>query len=189
MRTTSTGNCQIGEPRRRSLPRAATAGGLMALVLVGLFGSGRISGAIAQEGTPAAEMVVEGATFEPLAFGVAPALPPAPASFALVRVTIAPGGHISVPADDPELVLIYVESGTLTASATDPVRVLRGALLATPEAQPFEGVAAGTEYTMGPGDSSIGGPNSGGESRNEGTDEVVLLIAGLQPEGAATPAP
>jgi hypothetical protein len=187
VRTTSAENCRIEEPRRRLTRRALFTGGLMTLVLAGLFGAGRISGAIAQEGTPPAGLGVEGAVFEPLAFGSVPVLPPAPASFQLVRVRMQPGGHISVPADDPGLVLIWVESGTLTTTNTTPVSVLRGALLATPEAQPFEDIPAGAEVTLGPGDSFIGPPHSGGESRNDGPDEVVFLIAGLSPEAAATP--
>jgi hypothetical protein len=185
VRTTSTESPRIGEPRQRFISRIAITGWLT-LVLVGLFGAGFISGTIAQEGTPEGSGV-EGAVFEPLAFGSVSTLPAAPASFQLVRVRIPPGGNISIPADDPGLVLIYVESGTMTSTATTSTSVLRAALLATPEAQPFEEVAAGAEFTVGPGDSFVGLPNSGGEFRNDGAEEVVLLIAGLLAEAAGTP--
>ena len=187
METTSTNEDRIGTPPRRSIRQGAVAGGLIALVLAGLIAGGRIGETVAQEGTPPAGLGVEGAVFEPLAFGDAPMLPPAPASFQLVRVRIAPGGYISVPADDPGLVLIWVESGTLTGTNTTPVRVLRAARLATPEAQPFEDVAAGAAFALDPGDSFVGLPHSGGEYRNDGADELVLWISGLSPEAAATP--
>lgn len=188
MRTTPLDNRRTGEPRRRFNRRAAITGALMTLVLVGLIGSGRGSQTLAQEGTPEAGMAIEGATFEPLAAGSAPVLPPAPASFQLVRVRIEPGGHISVPTTDPGIVLIWVESGTMTATSTDAVSVMRAALLATPETQPFEDIAAGAEFTVGPGDSFVGHPDAGGDFRNDGADEVILLIAGLQPEATAPPA-
>lgn len=188
MKTTSTTEYRIGTPPRRSLRRAAFASGLIALLLLGLFGGARFDGTVAQEGTPPAGLGVAGAVFEPLAFGSVAVLPAAPASFQLVRVRIAPGGFISVPADDPGLVLIWVESGTLTGANTTPISVLRAALLATPEGRPFEDVAAGAEFTLGPGDSFVGPPLSGGEYRNDGAEELVLWISGLSPEADATPA-
>jgi hypothetical protein len=187
VRTTSTTKDRIGPSLWRFVRQSAVVGGLLALVLAGFVAGGRIGGTVAQEGTPPAGLGVEGAIFEPLAFGEVSELPQAPASFQLVRVRIAPGGHISVPAEDPGLVLIWVESGALTGTNTTPVRVLRAARLATPEAQTFEDVAAGAAFSVGPGDSFVGPPHSGGEYRNDGTDELVLWISGLSPEGAATP--
>jgi hypothetical protein len=188
VKTTSTTEDRIGTPPRRFVRHGAVAGMLIALLLAGFVAGGRIGGTVAQEGTPPAGLGVEGAVFEPLAFGDVAELPQAPASFQLVRVRIAPGGHISVPAEDPGLVLIWVESGTLTGTNTTPVRVLRAARLATPESQPFEDVAAGAEFSLEPGDSFVGLPHSGGEYRNDGNDELVLWISGISPEAAATPA-
>ncbi len=174
-------------PRRRFIRRAMLTGGLITLVLIGLFGNSRVIRTIAQEGTPESGMAVEGASFEPLAFGSVSVLPPAPAAFQLVRLRIAPGGHISVPPGDPGLVLIYMESGTMTSSSTASTSVMRAAMLATPAVPPFESIAAGAEFTVGPGDSFVGLPGDGGEFRNDGTEEAVALIAGLQPEAAGTP--
>lgn len=187
MSTVTVDNPETTAPRSRFSRRRATVGGLVALILAGRFGGGRLPKTAAQAGTPEGGMTMEGVTLEPLAFGTAPVLPPAPALFQIARMRIAPGGHVSVPAEDPGLVLIYVEAGTLGGTATTSTRILRAARLATPEAEPFEEVAAGTEYTVGPGESFIGEPAAGGEFRNDGSDEVVLLIAGLQPEAAATP--
>lgn len=155
--------------------------------VVALFGGGRIARTIAQDDPSEGGFEVEGATFEFLAAGVAPALPPAPALVHLARVRIAPGGHITVPADDPGVALIWVESGVANGYTTDSVSIMRAALVATPEASPFEEVAANTEFTAGPGDSFVGKDHSGGEFRNDGTDEVVLWIAGVEPETSATP--
>jgi len=129
------------------------------------------------------ESVFEGATPELLAAGAIPSYPPAPAEIALQRVRIAPGGNIVTPADDPRLILVYVESGTLTVRNTVPTLVTRAA-------QEQEEIPAETEYTMNAGDSYVSPPVSGGELRNEGTEEVILLAALVvsTPDGAATPA-
>jgi hypothetical protein len=39
-----------------------------------------------------------------------------------------------------------------------------------------------------PGDSFVGLPEAGGEFRNDGDDDVVLLMAGIGPDQVATPA-
>jgi hypothetical protein len=163
-------------------------GGVVSLVLAGGLGRGRVTRVSAQEATPEGGMTMEGVTLEPLAFGIAPVLPPAPALFQLARMRFAPGGRVTVPANDPGLVLILVEAGTMSGTATTPTRILRVAAVATPEADPFEEIAAGNEYTAGPGDSFIGEPSAGGDFRNDGPDELVLLIAGLQPDTGAAPA-
>jgi hypothetical protein len=52
-----------------------------------------------------------------------------------------------------------------------------------------EDVPAGTEFTMGPGEASVWPPHIAGETRNEGQEPVVALIAYMVPEGGpATPA-
>jgi hypothetical protein len=131
----------------------------------------------------------EGATADLLAIGAIPAVPSQPAAIAMQRVRIAPGGRIVTPADDPRVVLLYVESGTLTVSNTAISTVTRGALVATPGAQTQETIPAGTEFTMSAGDSSLSPAGSGGEWRNDGTEEVIVLAALIVPipTGAATP--
>jgi hypothetical protein len=131
----------------------------------------------------------EGATAELLGFGVIPALPSQPAALALQRVQIAPGGSIVTPADDPRVVLLYVERGTLTVRNTVATTVTRGTALATPGAQAQEAIPAGTEFTMTAGDSSLSPAGSGGELRNDGTEDVVLLAGVILPipTGVATP--
>src|SRR4051794_5675927 len=71
--------------------------------------------------------------------------------------------RIVVPADDPKVVLFYVESGTLTVRSTVPAVVTRGADLATPGAQAQEAIPAETEFTMRAGDATLSPAGSGGE--------------------------
>jgi len=132
---------------------------------------------------------VEGATAELLAVGQLPSSLPQPAGIGLQRVRIDPGGRIVVPADDPKVVLFYVESGTLTVRSTVPTVVTRGAALATPGTQAQEEIPAETEFTMSPGDSSLSPAGSGGELRNDGGEEVILLASLIAPLPAATPTP
>ena len=135
------------------------------------------------------ESVFEGATPELLAASTVLSSLPQPAALALQRVRIAPGGRTVTPGGDPRVVLVYVERGTLTVTNTLAATVMRGAALATPGAQAQEDIPAETEFTMTAGDSFLSPAGSGGELRNEGSEEVILL-AGLivpLPDGAATP--
>jgi hypothetical protein len=130
-----------------------------------------------------------GATGELLAAGVIPAALPPAAAMALQRVRLAPGASIVTPADDPRIILLYVEQGTLTVQNTVATTVTRGSLLATPGAQAEETMPADTAFTMMAGDSSLSPAGSGGELRNDGSEEVVLLAALLVPipDSTATP--
>ena len=135
-----------------------------------------------------------GATGELLAVSAIPDALPQSAALAMQRVRIAPGGRIVTPGDDPRVVLLYVESGSLTVRNTVATTVTRGVALATPGAQ--EAIPAETEFTMTAGDSSLSPAGSGGELRNDGTEEVILLATLLIPipadaatPGAGTPVP
>jgi hypothetical protein len=139
------------------------------------------------EGTPVTDVVAEGLTVETLSVGPVPAYPPEPAEFVLFRARFAPGGWALAPATDPAMGLVYVEAGTVTIRFTAAVVVVRGTALATPGAQAQEQVPAGTEFTLGAGDSFLGPPMAGGEFRNDGTEEAALLFASVVPVMAATP--
>ena len=183
--------------------RAPALVSVLVVLLAGLVASGRLGGgAVAQDATPAAEEFAPpaGVTFEPLGFGTAEELPPAPADFVLARIGFDPGAGFPIEADDPSVGLAYVESGTLTVRVEAPVRVTRAATIAafaTPGAVEEgavpapEEVAAGTEFTLEAGDSAVFPPNAPGEVRNDGTERAVALVALIvPPEGAAaTPAP
>jgi redox-sensitive bicupin YhaK (pirin superfamily) len=159
------------------------------LVLLGVAALGARLDASAQDAFKRGESVFTNATAELLAVGTLPSSLPQPAELALQRVRIAPGGHIVTPGDDPRVTLIYVERGTLTVRNTVPTQLTRGAVMATPGAEAQEAIPAETEFTMSAGDANLSPAGSGGELRNEGTEEVILL-AGLivpVPDGAATP--
>jgi hypothetical protein len=71
--------------------------------------------------------------------------------------------------------LLLVEQDTLTVFNTVETTVTRAALLATPTALSEETIPPGTPFTMTAGDFWLRPPNSGGELRNDGTEDVVLL--------------
>ena len=108
--------------------------------------------------------------------------PPAgPLELGLVRFTSDPGSVFPGAEDDPSVDLILVESGMMTARIEAPVMIIR--------ATGTEEVAAGTEFTLGPGESFVWPPNVFGETRNDGQEPAVTLVAFLVPveEEAATP--
>jgi hypothetical protein len=163
----------------------------VAVVLLGVAALGASRSATARDEIPEAMKAGEltDATAELLAVGMLPSSLPHPAALALQRVRIAPGGTVVVAADDPKVVLFYVERGTLTVHTTVDAVVTRGATRATPGAQAQEAVPAKTEFTMSAGDSSLSPAGSGGELRNDGSQEVILLASLIAPvpESAATP--
>ena len=77
---------------------------------------------------------------------------------------------------DPRVVLIVVERGTLTVNNTEGTVVTRSG-------QIQDAVPAGTEFTMSAGDANLSPVGTGGELRNEGTEEVSLLAGILVPVG------
>ncbi len=189
-------------PPTTSRPRLFPLLALVAVALLGLLVAAQPAArAAAQDATPTGEeeFAPEGVTFEPLGFGTAEELPAAPADLLLARFTIEPGAGFPIEADDPSVVLAYVESGVLTVRVEAPVRVVRAATIAafaTPGAveegavpEPEE-VAAGTEVTLEAGDSVVIPPNVAGEIRNDGDELAVGLVALVAPTegGGATPA-
>jgi redox-sensitive bicupin YhaK (pirin superfamily) len=159
------------------------------VVLIGVAALGASRSATARDEIPEAFKAGElaDATAELLAVGLLPSSLPQPAAIALQRVRIAPRGRIEVPVDDPKLVLFYVERGTLTVRNTVDAVVTRGATLATPGAQTQEAISAETEFIMSAGDATLSSAGSGGELRNDGTEEVILLASLIAPVPAGTP--
>ena len=162
---------------------------VVVIALIGLAVLGERPSVGAQEATPVTEMVFENVTVEPLAAGSLQTVPPLPADISLVRARFAPGGRVLVPANDPGTALFSIEAGTLTVRSTAPVMVTRGAGMATPGAQAQEQVAANAEFTLGSGDSFVGPPMSGGEFRNDGAEEAILLVVSIAPRMGGTPTP
>ena len=167
--------------------RLAVLVSVIALVLLGLVLTDRAHTTTAQDATPPSDEEFAGVSFAPIAFGTTTELPAAPADLILIRVTLEPGAVLPGSVEDPEAVLISVESGTLTLRAEEPVTVFRAATIAafaTPfaiEQVPPEEVAAGTEFTLSQGDSFLYPPNVAGELRNDGTEPVVALVALVAP--------
>jgi hypothetical protein len=157
--------------------------GVVLLLLSGVVAVAAYSAAAQEsEMMKRGESVFTDATPIDLGSGLIPASPPLPAAIGLQRLTIAPGGHVDTPGDDPRLVFFTVEQGTLTVRNTVPAVVTRAS-------QHQETLPANTDFTMGPGDSTVSGPGSGGTLRNEGTGDVTLLAAILWPVRPSTPVP
>ncbi len=162
---------------------------LSIVFLVGslLFGGGHL--VAAQDATPADEAPPEGVTFEFLGGGETETLPSAPASVSLVRVTLAPDTSFPVEADDPTLVLVVIEAGAVTFNMEAPVSVLHPVGNEEPTANDVEAYPAGQDFTMEVGDSALFPANTAGEVRNDGTEDVVLLVAIIQPNGEENATP
>ncbi len=154
---------------------------VISVVLLGVVALASTNSATAEEVALRGESVFTDATSEVLAVGTVPAFPSSPAELALQRVRIAPGGHIDTPGDDQRVTLIYIERGTLTVRNTVDTMVTRGAAMGTPGAEAQDTIAAETEFTMTAGDANLSPASTGGELRNDGTEDVMLLAALIVP--------
>jgi quercetin dioxygenase-like cupin family protein len=98
----------------------------------------------------------------------------------LRRLTIAPGGSIP-PHSHPGALVIFVEAGTSTYTPlAGSIQVTRGVPAGTPA--PAEAVAIGTALTLNTGDMLfVEDPQD--DVRNDGDEDLVLLIAGLTRQG------
>ena len=156
-----------------------------------LGGSGSHVGAQEAPPTPVPPVVTGDIIFRESAdFGIlgAETLPAAPASFTLFRVEFAPGAGVTVFPGDPGPEAHLIESGTLTLRQfTDDILVTRAVRPATPDAGTPEVLPAGAETQLGPGDGFLLLSAVGGEFRNDGTEPVVMAIAGIYPQGAVSP--
>jgi hypothetical protein len=105
-----------------------------------------------------------------------------PAFIAIYRFTNAPGSVYTSSADDPGIALITVESGAPTWRLEKSVTITR--------TTGPEDVAAGTDFTLGPGESFVWPGYVAGELRNDGPEPAVTLVAFLAPAQVemATPA-
>ncbi len=128
----------------------------------------------------------EGVAFEPLAQEGVEELPSTPADIFFARFTLEPGAGFRFDPNDPALALVYVESGVFTFRAVTDVRVTRVVVGGTPVAG--EVAVGGVQVELSPGDSALFPPFVAGEARNAGTEPVILLVAGIEPTGAAAAA-
>lgn len=147
------------------------------------------SGTQAQEagGTPAPPAV----TFEAVTDGGTPALVAAQAGLRLARAHFTPGARYAVPPDDASLLLVAVESGSLTVWSSAPLVINRATARTAAGAGTQEHIAAETEITLGVGDSFVRPPTSAQDLRNDGGEPAIALTASVAPgalESAGTPA-
>ncbi len=162
---------------------------LSAVVLLGTALMGGASFAAAQDATPPAEEG-EGGSFEFIGYGEAEKLPAGPAAVELFRIVMEPAGSFPLDPADPSVGIVTIESGALTVLADTPLTVLHPVEDGEFGPDDFEQFAADEEFTMEEGDSMVYPANVGGEVRNDGEEDVSVLIANIEPleeEGAATP--
>jgi quercetin dioxygenase-like cupin family protein len=173
---------------------------IAAVALLGILALHAQPMAIAQEATPANEMIVRGtADLVTLATGVDWA---SPGDLFVVRIGLDPGGRNRIENSDPSAGILLVESGTLTLQVDRPVTVTRGAglgaAMATAEASGnfgdlMESVNGGEAVTLAAGDAAYISANSAGEFRNDGQERAVALAFIISPAaampGEATPTP
>jgi hypothetical protein len=172
--TTSAG----GDPNRR-----AVLSGIGGLSLAALFAA-RAAPAVAQQSTPGAPLTgLVGLTAKLMGTGQ-PASAPG-LELTLRRLTIAPGGGMAAHRH-PGTLIFFIESGTSGYTVLGgTAQVTRPAVDGTPT--PAEDVPVGTEATLNPGDwvFADGDPNGSPDGDpsdiaiNRGTDDLVILIAGL----------
>ncbi len=158
--------------RRVMFPMSLVGVLLVSMVAVG----GRVPGAVAQNGTP-----------PPGGFEIAPGvtaeiLPTSEDPPSLYRLHFAPDVTYPIGAS-PSLEVVYIESGALTLRVEAPVTV--GQVGVTDAAG--ENVAAGTEFTVEPGNYFVLPPFVGGEVRNDGQETATVSVAGILPDAMATP--
>ena len=152
--------------------------------------------AAAQDATPAAPTGAVGITVQPIGAGQPAAAPGL--ELTLRRLTIAPGGRLPAHTH-PGTVLFVAEAGTSVYRVLGgTAQLTRAAAAGTPA--PAEEIPVGTEVTLNPGDWVFADGDPSDDSRNDGTDDYVALIAGLTRVGEpftifhemapdATPAP
>jgi hypothetical protein len=174
---------------------------LLAVVLLGIVALRVQPVAIAQEGTPAADMATEGSTYEPVSFALGVDVP-SPADLFVVRIGLDPGTGFPIEESDPAAGILLVESGTFTVQVNGPVSVTRGtglgeamesAASAGDLRTAAEAIAAGEAVTLAAGDAAFIPSTLTGEIRNDGQERAVGLAFLMgAPEGMtaeATPAP
>lgn len=156
---------------------------VLAIVLCSLLTGGLVPPTRAEEATPVTEITMEGVTIEAGASAPVPGFPTEPAEISILRVRFTPGGRLLVPADDPGMALHFLDSGTMTIRFSAPVVVVRG------EAQTQEVIPADTTLTLEAGDAFVAPGPSGGEYRNDGSEDAVMWFVPVGPVDAATPTP
>ena len=125
------------------------------------------------DGTPTAATV----TFDPVAGGAVPPLVTSKAGVRLEWARFTPGAHYAVSPDNPSLLLVAIESGTLTVRSSAPLVVNRHEALSTPGAGTQEEVPAGTETLLAAGDSFVRPPLSEQVLWNDSREPAVALTA------------
>jgi hypothetical protein len=160
-----------GEPSRRAVLR-----GIGGMSLAALFAA-RWAPAAAQDATPGARPPTGavGTTVQPMGAGQPSSAPGL--ELTLRRITLAPGGRLPAHSH-PGALVFFVEAGTSGYTVLGgTAQVTRAATGGAPA--PTEAIPVGTEAILNPGDWVFADDDPRDDARNAGTDDLVLLIAGL----------
>jgi hypothetical protein len=118
------------------------------------------------------EPLPEGVSLDYLAFATAYDVPAEANQLVLFRMPLAPGAVFRITPEQDGVALAEVERGVLTTSVDGPVQIAR----ARAEPGVEETIAGGETFTLDRGDSALCGAGLSGDIRNEGSEEVSLLI-------------
>lgn len=157
---------------------------LVAAMLVGGSPLARAQDEDDGKGTPASEV-----TFEPVAEGVAPPLVADQAGVDLQMATFPPHANYVVPKTDEDLLLVAIESGTLTVVSDAPLVINRASTTASAGAQAHELIAADTEIRLGAGDSFVRPPESEQTISNMTDEPAAAFTASVATDGAGDAQP
>ena len=165
---------------------------VVTLLTFGLLGAARSPHhVLGQSASPSPDdQAPEGISFQFLAYGQLPADLGPQAGFSMFGLRLKPGSGFPIDKNDPTTALVYVEQGTLTIMADVDITVLHaGQGNQEPTEQDYETMAAGQRFTMTVGDSAVFPAYTSGQVTNDGSAEVIVLVAQLEPPGyqEATP--
>lgn len=145
---------------------------LLALVLIVALLIGRAAPVLAQE-----EELPEGVTLDVIASGVAEGVPETADQLVLFRLTLEPGAVFPIVPEQGSVALAEVERGVLTSAVDGTMQVAR----ADAEPGEEEAISGGETISLESGDSALYAPNLTGDIRNEGSEDVSLLIMEAAP--------
>jgi hypothetical protein len=173
----------------RRIIAALAVAALITVTLIGVATSPHR--ALGQQASPSpGEQAPPGISFQFIAYGLLPQNMEPQNALSMFRISFKPGAGFPVDKTDPTTALVSVEKGTLTVMVDTDITVLSGVgMNGEMTQQNLKTMPAGQKFTMTVGDSALFPAYSAGTVSNEGTDDVTVLAAQLEPPGyfEATP--
>ena len=152
------------------------------LLLGALVLSGLATAASAQDEMP------EGVSLEVFANGIAPSVPQEADQFLLIQLAMDAGSTLPLEPDAQSVALLAVREGELGGKLDAPIEIGR----ADAEPGQTEEAAAGSEFTLAPGDSALIPAGAIGEMTTDADAATALLLVvapSMSDDANANPAP